>query len=85
MAQAEKIRRRRESVARGSRWSPSSGPTASRPASCPDGGGHLGLDPAVHGRDGIEASLNAAGFEVDEVLDAPDRPGLEWFFVARRP
>jgi len=33
----------------------------------------------------IEASLNAAGFEVNEVLDAPDRPGLEWVFVARRP
>ena len=28
--------------------------------------------------------LQAAGFEVDEVLDAPDRPGLEWVFVARR-
>lgn len=36
-------------------------------------------------RDEIEASLGAAGFEVDEVLDAPDRPGLEWVFVARRP
>ncbi len=36
-------------------------------------------------RDEIEASLNAAGFEVDEVLDAPGRPGLEWVFVARRP
>ncbi len=35
-------------------------------------------------RDEIEASLAAAGFEVDEVLDAPDRPGLEWVFVARR-
>lgn len=38
-----------------------------------------------YGRDEIEASLNAAGFEVDEVLDAPDRAGLEWVFVARRP
>jgi hypothetical protein len=36
-------------------------------------------------RDEIEASLNAAGFEVDEVLDVPDRPGLEWVFVARGP
>ena len=27
-------------------------------------------------RDEIEASLNAAGLEVDEVLDVPDRPGL---------
>lgn len=35
-------------------------------------------------RDEIEATLAAAGFEVDEVLDAPDRPGLEWVFVARR-
>ena len=35
-------------------------------------------------RDEIEASLSAAGFAVDEVLDAPDRPGLEWVFVARR-
>lgn len=35
-------------------------------------------------RDEIEASLDAAGFTVDEVLDAPDRPGLEWVFVARR-
>jgi len=36
-------------------------------------------------RDEIEATLDVAGFEVDEVLDAPDRPGLEWVFVARRP
>jgi hypothetical protein len=36
-------------------------------------------------RDEIEASLNAAGFELDEVLDTPDRPGLEWVLVARRP
>ncbi|MFJ3407734.1 class I SAM-dependent methyltransferase [Promicromonospora sp. NPDC090134] len=35
-------------------------------------------------RDEIEASLAAAGFTVEEVLDAPDRPGLEWVFVARR-
>ena len=35
-------------------------------------------------RDEIEESLAAAGFEIDEVLDAPDRPGLEWVFVARR-
>ena len=32
----------------------------------------------------IEASLNAAGCEVDEVMDEPDRPGLEWVLVARR-
>ena len=35
-------------------------------------------------RDEIETSLRAAGFEIDEVLDAPDRPGLEWVFVARQ-
>ena len=35
-------------------------------------------------RDEVEGTLRAAGFEVDEVLDAPDRPGLEWVFVARR-
>lgn len=34
-------------------------------------------------RDEIEESLADAGFEVHEVLDAPDRPGLEWVFVAR--
>jgi len=30
-------------------------------------------------------SLRAAGFEVDEVRGAPDRPGREFVFVARRP
>jgi len=35
------------------------------------------------GRDEIDASLSAAGFTVGDVLDAPDRPGLEWVFVAR--
>ena len=34
-------------------------------------------------RDEIEESLADAGFEVHEVLDAPDRPGLEWVFLAR--
>jgi ubiquinone/menaquinone biosynthesis C-methylase UbiE len=32
----------------------------------------------------IEESLTQAGFAVDEVRDAPDRPGLEWVFVASR-
>lgn len=32
----------------------------------------------------IERSLAAAGFVVDEVRDAPDRPGRELVFVARR-
>lgn len=35
-------------------------------------------------QDEIEAALADAGFEIEEVLDAPDRPGLEWVFVARR-
>lgn len=33
--------------------------------------------------DEIEASLEAAGYVVEQVRDAPDRPGLEWVFVAR--
>jgi SAM-dependent methyltransferase len=32
----------------------------------------------------IESSLAQAGFEIREVRDAPDRPGLEWVFVAER-
>lgn len=35
-------------------------------------------------RAAIEASLAASGFVVDEVRDAPDRPGRELVFVARR-
>ena len=33
--------------------------------------------------DEIEASLEAAGYVVEQVRDAPDRPGLEWVFLAR--
>jgi SAM-dependent methyltransferase len=33
----------------------------------------------------IEASLAAAGFQLREVRDAPDRPGLEFVFIAVRP
>ncbi len=36
-------------------------------------------------REEVEASLAAAGFWLEEVRDAPDRPGLELVFVARRP
>ena len=32
----------------------------------------------------VEDSLRATGFAVDEVRDAPDRPGRELVFVARR-
>ena len=33
-------------------------------------------------RDEVERSLVQSGFQVDEVRDAPDRPGLEFVFVA---
>lgn len=36
-------------------------------------------------RQEVEADLLAQGFVVDDVLDAPDRPGRELVFVARRP
>jgi SAM-dependent methyltransferase len=29
--------------------------------------------------------LREAGFDLVEIRDAPDRPGLEWVFIARRP
>jgi SAM-dependent methyltransferase len=35
------------------------------------------------GRDEFAADLEAAGFVVDEVRDAPDRPGREFVFIAR--
>lgn len=35
-------------------------------------------------RDELTASLEAAGFTVDDVRDAPDRPGREFVFLARR-
>ena len=34
------------------------------------------------GRDAVRDSLAAAGFTVDEIRDAPDRPGREFVFVA---
>jgi SAM-dependent methyltransferase len=36
-------------------------------------------------RDEVEASLRAGGLFVQDVRDAPDRPGRELVFVARRP
>ena len=36
-------------------------------------------------RAAIEASLVASGFVVDDIRDAPDRPGRELVFIARRP
>ena len=35
-------------------------------------------------RDEIESSLAQSGFVIDDVRDAPDRPGRELVFVARR-
>lgn len=35
-------------------------------------------------REAVASSLAEAGFSVDEVRDAPDRPGREFVFVARR-
>jgi len=36
-------------------------------------------------RDDVEGSLSEAGYRLDDVRDAPDRPGLEFVFVASRP
>ncbi|MEU3742266.1 class I SAM-dependent methyltransferase [Streptomyces sp. NPDC032198] len=36
-------------------------------------------------RDEVVASLTAHGYVVDEIRDAPDRPGRELVFLARRP
>ncbi|MGH9271341.1 MAG: class I SAM-dependent methyltransferase [Ilumatobacteraceae bacterium] len=33
-------------------------------------------------RDELEASLSATGYDIDDVRDAPDRPGLEHVFIA---
>jgi SAM-dependent methyltransferase len=33
----------------------------------------------------VEADLRARGFVIDDVRDAPDRPGREFVFLARRP
>jgi len=35
------------------------------------------------GRDEVIASLEEADYAVDEIRDAPDRPGREMVFVAR--
>jgi SAM-dependent methyltransferase len=37
------------------------------------------------GREEVEGDLAAEGFEVKDVREAPDRPGKEYVFVARRP
>ena len=36
-------------------------------------------------RDEIQSALDAHGYVVDDVRDAPDRPGREFVFFARRP
>jgi len=35
-------------------------------------------------RDEIAESLDTHGYRLDEVRDAPDRPGMELVFIARR-
>lgn len=35
-------------------------------------------------RSELNVSLDTSGFDVVEIRDAPDRPGLEWVYVARR-
>jgi hypothetical protein len=35
-------------------------------------------------RDEVQSDLNAAGYRVLDVRDAPDRPKLELIFLARR-
>jgi len=37
------------------------------------------------GKRAIADSLAAAGFDVPEIRDAPDRPGSEWVIIAARP
>jgi hypothetical protein len=36
-------------------------------------------------REEVADSLSSAGFELDDLRDAPDRPGRELVFIARRP
>jgi hypothetical protein len=36
-------------------------------------------------REEVERDLVAHGYVVDDVRDAPDRPGREFVFLARRP
>ncbi|MEU6237186.1 class I SAM-dependent methyltransferase [Kitasatospora sp. NPDC047058] len=50
-------------------------------------GQHLTSDSTLRfrEREEIEADLAAQGFSVQDVLDAPDRPGKEFVFLARRP
>ncbi|OXS37341.1 class I SAM-dependent methyltransferase [Streptomyces sp. XY006] len=36
-------------------------------------------------RDEVEKDLDAHGYVVDDIRDAPDRPGREFVFLARRP
>jgi hypothetical protein len=36
-------------------------------------------------REEVADSLRSAGFDLDDLRDAPDRPGRELVFLARRP
>lgn len=44
---------------------------------------HSGSTLRFREHDELTASLEGAGYVVEQVRDAPDRPGLEWVFVAR--
>ncbi|WP_327436807.1 hypothetical protein [Amycolatopsis alkalitolerans] len=35
-------------------------------------------------RDEVEETLEAQGFRIDEIREAPDRPGREFVFIASR-
>ncbi|MFD8596742.1 class I SAM-dependent methyltransferase [Kitasatospora sp. NPDC059646] len=50
-------------------------------------GAHLTSDSTLRFRERAEVTddLRAAGFDLREVRDAPDRPGREFVFLARRP
>lgn len=51
-----------------------------------DDGAELASDSTLRfrGREELDDSLTAAGFDVEDVRDAPDRPGREHVFIARR-
>ena len=42
-------------------------------------------DPLDPGRSDLDVYVAMAGLVVDEVRDAPDRPGLEFVFIAGEP
>ena len=49
------------------------------------GTGTLACRAAGQGMDVTGVDPAAAGYALAEVRDAPDRPGREWVFIARKP